>query len=126
LNPPPFFWGPPAEKRENPDPGATPELGKAWYTGWRGPTAGVRELIHDVETKAIDWPVITRQFYRCCEMWALKERVWAVKHGHTAVTLSQLHQVLGMTPPAGEKCIVLRGLVEITPEVAAETLASAT
>jgi hypothetical protein len=130
-----FFWAPRASFE--PVPGKhTPELGQAWYTGFASsqPSAAQRRfetLLKDAEpTLRRIVPHIRRAF----EHYALKERVWATRNGHTAVRLSQLARLVGdpdLTErvTAGskfeDKLIVLRGKVEITADEAARILAEA-
>jgi hypothetical protein len=120
VDPPDFFWLPRADL--DPIPGQyTPELGNAYYTGWRGAQPSIEDNLREFKT-GCDWQVITRHFEECCEGYALRERVWATQNGHTAVRLSQLHNLVGFPPPRDEQCVVLRGEVEITPKAAAEIL----
>ena len=99
----------------------TPELGKAFYGGWRGPDLTIEDNLRDLKT-ALEWQLITRHFEECCEEYALRERVWAAQNGHAAVKLSQLRKLVGLPPPTIEQCVVLNGAVEITPNTAAEIM----
>jgi hypothetical protein len=120
VEPPDFFWL--AETTVAPIAGQyTPEIGRAYYTGWRGPTPPVEDSLRELKT-ALDWQAITRQFEACSEQYALKERVWAAQNGHTAVRLSRLRNLVGLPPPRYEQCLVLHGKVEITPKNAAKIL----
>jgi hypothetical protein len=68
-------------------------------------------------------PEIAAHLRHCVEHYALKERVWAAEHGHTAVRLSRLCALAGRPAPTDyDKCIVLRGAVELTPQYAAAVL----
>jgi len=64
----------------------------------------------------------------CCEHYALKERVWAAREGHTAVRLSALARLAGGSELATQtwlhdQLIVLRGKRSITRETALKILA---
>ena len=63
------------------------------------------------------------------ETAALKEYVWAVQNGHTALRLSQLVAIAAGAaagfPPHLEKMIVVDGKPEITKEVARRMIAEA-
>jgi hypothetical protein len=116
ITPPEFFWVP---KREvMPVPGQqTPDLGKAWYTGFRGDQLPKPESIREI----IDDPEMHRNFARLSEHFALKERAWAAQNGHTAIRYSGVLKMLGLPAPTdGDRCIVLRGQGELTPELARE------
>jgi hypothetical protein len=99
----------------------TPEVGKAFYGGWRGPNLPIEDNLRELKT-VLDWQAITRHFEASCEHHALKERVWAAQNGHTAVRLSRLRNLVGLPPPRDEQCLVLHGEVEITPKTAAKIL----
>ena len=88
VEPPDFLWIPEAPVAPIPGP-HTPEIGRAYYNGWKGPTPPVEQSLKDLKT-ALDWQSISRHFEMCCKFYALKERVWAAQNGHTAVRLSKL------------------------------------
>lgn len=71
IEPPDFFWLPRASVspiRGQP----TPELGRAYYTGWRGPPP----ISNLEEARAgIDWPLIASYFKKCGDYYGLKNRV---------------------------------------------------
>jgi len=114
----------------------TPELGQAWYTGLASPQPSDAQshfetLLKDAEPSL---KRIVPHVRRAFEHYALKKRVWAARHGHTAVRLSQLAKLIGdprLTEriTAGskyeDKLIVLRGKVDITVDEAARILAEA-
>jgi hypothetical protein len=124
---PEFFWA----DRSNfmPNPSAyTPDLGHAWYTGFADDAAGLLEqLIEDaVASLRMAFPHIARGI----EHYALKERLFAVRGGHTAVRFSQLAEMIGdpvlmARARQDERLIVLPGKVDITSEIARETLIEA-
>jgi hypothetical protein len=128
---PEFFW---TDRRElTPDRSTlSPELGRAWYTGFVAegtddPAYVMERLIEDVtpQIKSV-MPFILRGI----EHYALKERLFAVREGHTAVRFSQLAEIVGdptlmEQAKQHERLIVLRGKVDVTPKIARETLAEA-
>jgi hypothetical protein len=62
VEPPNFFWVP--EATVAPIVGQyTPEIGRAYYTGWRGPTPPVADNLREL-TRALDWQLIVRHFDR--------------------------------------------------------------
>lgn len=68
IEPPDFFWLPKASVA--PIAGQmTPPLGRAYYTGWRGPSpvANIQEA-----RAGIDWRTIGSHFMACCTHYALK------------------------------------------------------
>ena len=125
--PPDFFWA----ERSNftPQIGAlSPDLGRAWYTGFADDSSFFNKLIGDVCAQIK--PVVVPHIMRCVELYALKERLFAVRNGHTVVRFSQLAKIIG--DPAliaqsqqHERLIVLRNKADITPEIARETLVDA-
>jgi hypothetical protein len=85
VEPPDFLWV--SEASVAPIPGQyTPEIGRAYYTGWKGPTPPYEQSLKDLET-AIDWQPIGRHFADCCQSHALKERVWAAQSGNVFLDL---------------------------------------
>jgi hypothetical protein len=66
--------------------------------------------------------------HRGIDMFALKERVWAVVNGHTGVTLSQLAELAGdaealdYAKTVGDQFIALRGQQTIDAETARRIL----
>jgi len=132
---PEFFWAPRARFEPVPEM-RTPELGQAWYTGFASPQPSDAQshfetLLKDAEPSL---KRIVPHVRRAFEHYALKKRVWAARHGHTAVRLSQLAKLIGdprLTEriTAGskyeDKLIVLRGKVDITVDEAARILAEA-
>ena len=128
VDPPDFFWCDEATARAPVLPADhrnaeqyTPGLGRAYYTGWYGPTPSVEENLRELKT-ALNWRVIVEHFEACCEHATLKERVWAAQNGHTAVRLSRLRNLVGLPSPRYEQCLVLHGKLEITPKTAAKIL----
>jgi len=74
IEPPDFFWLPKASVA--PIAGQmTPPLGRAYYTGWRGPSpvANIQEA-----RVGIDWRTIGSYFTACCTHYALKSRVASI------------------------------------------------
>jgi hypothetical protein len=72
----------------------TPELGKAYYTGWRGRTPAIETSLQELKT-GLDWGLLAGHFERCCQYGALRERVWAAQHGHTVIRLDETGNVCG-------------------------------
>jgi hypothetical protein len=68
-------------------------------------------------------PQLAAHLARCCKHFALKERAWAAQHGHTAVRLSKLCALTGRPTPEAERCLVVEGQIELTPDNASELLA---
>jgi hypothetical protein len=127
-DPPDFFW---THQDTFKASGLTPELGKAWYTGFRGDSRTrhtFTKMIKDLRPtlkKCRD-----RHLLKAYEYYALKERVFAAGEGHTAVRFSQLAKLIGDDDRAArsrerEQLLVLRGKQEITPTVALEILQEA-
>jgi hypothetical protein len=72
----------------------TPEVGRAYYTGWRGPTPAIETSLRELKS-ALDWELVADHFERCCQYGALRERVWAAQHGHTVIRLDETGNVCG-------------------------------
>jgi hypothetical protein len=123
---PDFFWA--HHSNFTPDRSAfTPELGRAWYTGFADDPP---DLIAMMDDSMPQIKTVMPHIARGIEHYALRERLFAVRNGHTAVRLSQLARivddpVLMERAKRDEKLIVLRGKIDITPEIARETLAEA-
>jgi hypothetical protein len=93
VDPPDFLWLPRVDV--DPIPGQyTPEVGRAYYTGWRGPTPAIETSLRELKT-ALDWELVADHFERCCQYGALRERVWAAQHGHTVIRLDETGNVCG-------------------------------
>jgi hypothetical protein len=127
-DPPDFFW---AHEDTFKASGLTPELGKAWYTGFRADSRTrheFTEMINDL------LPTLKKcrdgHLLKAYEYYALKERLFAAREGHTAVRFSQLAKLIGDADRIArsreyEKLFVLRGKQEITTDVALEILEEA-
>jgi hypothetical protein len=125
---PAFFW---ADRSLFASTGHTPSLGKAWYTGFAG---GSRTS--DKFMKQIDDFIPTLRAARkghllkAYEYYALKERLFAAREGHTAIRFSQLAKIIGDENRIDrskeyEQLFVLRGKQEVTKDVALEILSEA-
>ncbi len=117
---PDFHW---ADRSEfTPTTARTPDLGRAWYTGFRGddPIGIMRTVTKDMEPHLRE---IVPHIKKAFEWYALKERLFAVRNGHTAVQASQLCATIGAKYEGkADRLIVLRGKVDVTPETAGKIL----
>jgi hypothetical protein len=123
---PDFFWDDRSNFQPETGPGATPALGRAWYTGFDGSCDDLPFNITDQMKSGAR--SIAPHIAKAFERFALKERVWAVRNGHTAVRFSQLAKLVDdpsllAMAKENEHLVVLRGKVELTPARAAEILA---
>jgi hypothetical protein len=71
-----------------------------------------------------------QHFEKACEIFALRERVFAAREGHTALRLLQLAKLIGDSrlideARKEERLIVVRGKQDVTPETARELLQDA-
>jgi hypothetical protein len=93
VDPPDFLWLPRVDL--DPTPGQyAPELGKAYYTGWRGTIPAIETSLQELKT-ALDWGLLADHFERCCQYGALRERIWAAQHGHTVIRLDETGNLCG-------------------------------
>ena len=91
VEPPDFFWVP--ATTVTPIAGQyTPEIGRAYYTGWWGPTPPVEANYREAKA-TLDSPWLISFFDARCKEYALKERIWAAQHGHIFLDLSKFQQV---------------------------------
>ena len=91
VEPPEFFWMP--ETTVTPIAGQyTPEIGRAYYTGWWGPTPPVEVNYREVRA-TLDSPWLISFFDARYKEYALKEPIWAAQHGHISLDLSRSQQV---------------------------------
>jgi hypothetical protein len=124
---PEFFWADRNNFMSKP-PAYTPDLGRAWYTGFADDAAGFFEQC--IEDATANLKTVFPHIAQGIKFYALKERLFAVRGGHTAVRLSQLAEIVGnptliAQAKRQESLIVLRGKVDITPDIARETLIEA-
>ena len=120
--PPRFFWQSEASLR--PDATAkTPELGHAWYTGAHNAPPASADLLDDI--RKITKEMVPFISHEIKEEYALRERLYAVREGHTAVRLSHLRKIVGdRRRMKRDQLIVLRGKVDLTEEKAREVIAN--
>jgi hypothetical protein len=128
ISPPNFFWDHRNQFRRIP-PAFTPELGRAWYTGFDGEP--------DIDLKTEEFlaghtKLIAKAIAQGVEFYALRERLFAVRNGHTAVRYSRLAEMVGdpvllakVKREERDKLLVLRNKVDITPEIARGILVEA-
>jgi hypothetical protein len=111
--------------------GRTPSLGKAWYTGFAGDSRTSEkfqnQIDHFIPTLRAARKGHLLEVYK---YYALKERLFAAREGHTAVRFSQLARIIGDESRIDrskeyEQLFVLRGKQEITKDVAWEILSEA-
>jgi hypothetical protein len=126
IEPPDFFW---AERSAfTPRDGTfTPELGRAWYTGWSGEPPDFDRLFDDFEPTLKS---VTKHLNHGIKFYALKERLFAMRNGHTAMRFSELAKLIGdprliAKAKQQERLIVLRGKRDITPDDARALIAEA-
>jgi hypothetical protein len=127
IEPPEFFWAERSTFMPPQDRTFTPELGRAWYTGWQGgepPDFG--RLYDDFTTTTLK--SVVHHLNHGIEFYALKERLFAVRDGHTAVRFSELAKLVDdprliAKAAQQDRLLVLRGKQDITPEVARSLIA---
>ena len=91
VKPPEFFWVP--ETTVTPIAGQyTPEIGRAYYTGWWGPTPPVEANLRKAKA-TLNWSSLIRLFEARYEEYTLRERIWAAQHGHIFLDLSKFQEV---------------------------------
>jgi hypothetical protein len=117
---PEFFWAP--FEQFQPSPSAfTPDLGRAWYTGFAGEPPDWNTLFADA---ASIMKSVVPHINSTISFYALKERLYAVRNGHTAIRLSDIYKLLGVSHVSDrDQLIVLRGKVDLTEKIAREILA---
>ena len=127
VEPPEFFWAERNTLMQPQDGTFTPELGRVWYTGWQGEPPDFDHLIDDFRTTLKS---VVHHLNHGIEFYALKERLFAVRNGHTAVRFSELAKLIGdprliARTAQQDKLLVLRGKQDLTPELARSLVAEA-
>jgi hypothetical protein len=128
ATPPLYYWAPKAQFQQSPDQ-HTPELGRAFYNprGVGGDPNKLMATMRSIVQELTKTPNIVEHIRGAFEHYALKERVWAAREGHTAIRKSELLKIAsGGVPVLGdgaEQLLVLRGKRTPTQEEAVELLA---
>jgi hypothetical protein len=76
---PDFFWEPRVKLTRQP-PAISPPLGRAWYTGFADDGSFFDKLVKEGTQRE---EIILPQIVKAIELYALKERLYAVRNGHT-------------------------------------------
>lgn len=121
---PDFHWA----NRENFKPtGYSPDLGRAFYTGFAGDPPDFEKMMDNVFPGLKEaYPTIVRNM----KAVALKERVWAAINGHTTIMASELARIAAdnktivVFPQTLEKLVVLRGSRQPSKEEAKRLLSA--
>jgi len=130
IEPPEFFWAERSIFSPPHDGTFTPELGRAWYTGWQGEPPDFDRVFDDFGATLKSVAGLLNHLNQGIEFYALKERVFAVRNGHTAVRFSALAKLVGdprliAKAAQQERLLVLRGKQDLTPEGARSLITEA-
>jgi hypothetical protein len=130
---PDFFWTDRVNLTVSPQVNCkqhTPALGQAWYSGFRGDSETLKQFSNLIKEALPQIKPCIPHLCKAIEHYALKERLFAAREGHTAVRFSELAELIGdhrlmEKAKKEEHLIVLRGKETPTKEEAIRILTQA-